>query len=135
MLQYSTTYRNATLDLLDTIIGPYQVLRLYTGPPPPDCLSAASGTLLVEFDLQQPSWDPAIAGSKSLADITITTLAIAAGVIGHFRLYDGAASICHIQGTVTMAGDGGDAIADNLTIVAVGQVINTTQFTFSASGA
>jgi hypothetical protein len=132
-LQFSTTWRNASLDLLDSIVGPYQTLCIRTGAPPADCATGNSGTLLVEFDLQQPSWNPASGGSKSLADITLSVAAIGTGSAGHFRLYDGAASTCHIQGTITVTGGGGDMTADSVVITA-GQTVNTTQFTLALPG-
>lgn len=133
-LQFSTTFRNGLLDLLDTIPGSYQTLIIYDGSVPANCAASETGTALVVFDLQQPSWDPASSGSKSMADITITVLAVAGGTAGHFRLYDGAVGTCHIQGTVTATGGGGDMTVDN-TSIAAGQTINLTQFTLTAPGA
>ncbi len=133
-LQFSTTYRNGLLDQLDTIPGAYQTLVIYSGSVPANCAASESGTVLVEFDLQQPSWNPASSGQKSLADITITTTAVASGTAGHFRLYDGAANTCHIQGTITVTAGGGDMTVDNTSINS-GQTINITQFTLTAPGA
>ncbi len=133
-LQFSTTFRNSFLDLLDTIPGSYQTLVIYGGSVPANCAASETGTPLVVFDLQQPSWNPAFAGAKDLADITITVLAIADGTANHFRLYDGAVGTCHIQGTVTTVGGGGDALIDNTSIIQ-GQTMNLTQFTLTAPGA
>jgi hypothetical protein len=135
-LQFSTTWRNAALDLYDTIFGAYQLLRIYSGSPPANCAAANSGTLLVEFDLQSPTWTTAFAGGISLDGITLQSTAVggAATNAGHFRLYDGAAATCHIQGTITITGGGGDMTAASIAIT-VGQVINITQFTITATGA
>jgi hypothetical protein len=133
-LQFSTTYRNALLDLFDTVPGSYQVIRVYSGSVPANCAASNSGTLLAEFDLQQPGWDAAFGGAKSLSNITIPTTGLANGTAGHFRLYDGTAATCHMQGTVTATGGGGDATIDN-TSITIGQTVNITQFTLTAPGA
>ncbi len=132
-LQFSTTWRNAALDLFDTIFGSYQLMRVYTGSPPINCAADNSGILLIEFDLQSPSWNPAFDGSKSLANITFSSTAIGTDTPGHFRLYDGAAGICHLQGTITASGGGGDMTYDNVT--SIGQSDNVTQFTILMPGA
>jgi hypothetical protein len=59
-------------------------------------------------------------------------LANAAGIAAHFRIKQGAT--CHLQGTVTATGGGGDMTLDNVTI-ATGQQVTITAFTLTAGGA
>jgi polyisoprenoid-binding protein YceI len=62
------------------------------------------------------------------------TSADATGTAGHFRVKDNGGTTCHIQGTVTLTGGGGDMTLDNTTIV-VGQSITVTSFSITAGGA
>jgi hypothetical protein len=56
----------------------------------------------------------------------------ATGTAAHFSIDQGAT--CHIQGTVTATGGGGDMTIDN-TSIAVNQQVTITAFTFTAVGA
>ena len=57
----------------------------------------------------------------------------ASGTAGYFRFYDASAN-CHMQGTITATGGGGDMTLDN-TNIAAGQTVNITGFTLTAPGA
>ena len=74
----------------------------------------------------------ASAGAKTQLGTWQDTSADAAGTVGHFRLKQGAT--CHIQGSVTATGGGGDMTIDNV-VLAVGQQVNNTAFTLNAGGA
>jgi hypothetical protein len=50
----------------------------------------------------------AASGSKSLLGSWQDISADATGTAGHFRIYDSAGTVCHIQGTITATGGGGD---------------------------
>ena len=58
----------------------------------------------------------------------------ASGTAGYFRLHDNGGTTCHMQGTITATGAGGDMQLDN-TNIAVGQQITITAFTITAGGA
>lgn len=134
-LQFSTTYRNALLDQLETTLGQTEVLKIFTGTVPATCATADSGTKLVEFDLAgSGDWGAASGGAKTLSGLTLSTTAAAAGTMGYFRLYASGAVTCHMQGTVTLTAGGGDLTYDNTTVVS-GQAIQLTGFTLTAPGA
>jgi len=71
-------------------------------------------------------------GAKALAGTWQDLSANATGTAGHFRIKQGAT--CHIQGTVTATGGGGDMTVDNPALVS-GQRIDVTAFTLTAGGA
>lgn len=134
-LQFSTTYRNALLDQLETTLGQTEVLKIFNGAAPANCAAADSGTKLVEFDLAgSGDWGAASGGTKTLSGLTLSTTAAASGTMGYFRLYASGAATCHMQGTVTATGAGGDLTYDN-PIVVSGQAIQLTGFTLTAPGA
>lgn len=129
-LQFSTAYRNAMLDAFATTAGNSEVIKIFTGSVPANCAAADIGTKLAEDDLPFSSWNAASGGTKSLAGLPMTVVAVAAGTAGYYRIYNTGATICHNQGTVTGTGGGGDATVDNTTFVAgENVVIFTLQFT------
>jgi hypothetical protein len=58
------------------------------------------------------------------------TSADAAGTAAHFRIHDSGGTTCHLQGTVTITGGGGDLTLDN-TSIASAQSITITGFTLT----
>jgi hypothetical protein len=74
----------------------------------------------------------ASAGAKALAGTWQDTSADAAGTVGHFRVKQGAT--CHIQGTVTITGGGGDMTLDN-NVLAAAQPVSITSFTLTDANA
>ena len=58
----------------------------------------------------------------------------ATGTAAHFRLYASDGTTCHMQGTVTVTGGGGDMTLDNVSITS-GQTITITSFTLTAGNA
>lgn len=132
-IQKSVAVRNAELNAFETVVSTSAKLRLYTGSPPANCAAAATGTLLCTMDLPSDYMADAASGVKAKAG-TWSGVGVAAGVIGHFRIWDNAIANCHMQGTVSESGGGGDAIADN-TDVAVDQVITINSFNRTAGGA
>jgi hypothetical protein len=132
-LQFSTTSRNALLDAIETAAGTSCKLQIRTGSAPATCATESSGTLLVEFSLSSDWASAASSGAKSFASIT-TTAAVATGTAAHFRLMDSAGTTCHMQGTVTATGGGGDMTLNNTSITS-GQDVAITSFTITAPGA
>jgi hypothetical protein len=130
--QFSVAARNAALDAIETAIGVSPTLELRTGAPPATCATADSGTVLATMALPSDWLAAASGGSKALAGTWQDAAADAAGTAGHFRIKQGAT--CHIQGTVTATGGGGDMTLDN-NVLAVGQQVTITAFTLTAGGA
>lgn len=130
--QLSTASRNAALDAIEAAIGASPTLELRSGPPPASCATADSGILLASMALPADFLAAASGGSKALAGTWQDAAADAAGTAGHFRIKQGAT--CHVQGTVTGTGGGGDMTIDN-PVLAVGQQVSVTAFTLTAGGA
>jgi hypothetical protein len=101
---------------------------------PPSCAAPDSGTMVAEFDLGAAWASDASGGAKSLASLPLSVPAIAAGVIGYFRIYDATGTVCHMQGTVSAPGGGGPMFCDNPD-TAVSQHVVVGGFTLSAPGA
>lgn len=130
--QFSTAARNAALDAIETAAGTAPTLTIRTGAAPADCAAADSGTVLATMTLPSDWLAAASGGAKALSGTWQDTSADAAGTAAHFRIKQGAT--CHIQGTVTATGGGGDLTLDNA-VLAVGQQVTITAFTINAGGA
>lgn len=130
--QFSTAVRNASLDAIETTIGTAPTLEIRTGTVPANAAAADSGTVLATMTLPTDWLAAAASGAKSLLGTWQDTSADAAGTAGHFRIKAGAT--CHIQGTITATGGGGDMTLDN-TSIASGQQVTVTAFTINAGGA
>jgi hypothetical protein len=133
-VQLSTTVRNARLDVIESTISTAAVLRIYSGAQPANCAAANSGTLLAEMTLPSDWMAAASSGSKALSGTWQDASANNAGTAGHFRIYESTATTCHIQGSVTATGGGGDLTLDN-TSIAAGQSITITSFTLTDGNA
>ena len=130
-MQYSIAVRNARLDAVESTTGTSAILKIRTGAPPVNCAAADSGTVLATANLPSDWMAAAAAGSKSKSGTWQDLSADAAGVAGHFRIYDSGGATCHMQGTCTITGGGGDMILDN-TNFALGQVFTVVNFTLNA---
>lgn len=133
-LQYSVAVRNAQLDAVETTIGTSAILKIRTGAPPANCAAADTGTVLATVPLPSDWMAAASGGSKSKAGTWQDAAADATGTAGHFRLYASDGTTCHMQGTVTITGGGGDMTVDN-TSFATGQSFTVTTFTLTAGNA
>lgn len=131
-LQMSVAVRNAALDAIETTVSTTPTLEVRTGAPPATCATADSGTVLATMTLPSDWMAAASAGAKALSGTWQDASADAAGTAGHFRIKQGAT--CHLQGTCTATGGGGDMTFDNA-VFAVAQQINVTSFTITAGGA
>ena len=130
--QFSVAARNASIDAVETAIGTAPTLEIRSGAVPANCAAADSGTLLASMTLPSDWLAAASAGAKTLLGTWQDAAADATGTAGHFRIKAGAT--CHIQGTVTATGGGGDMTLDNVSI-ASGQQVTITSFTLTAGGA
>ena len=131
-MQFSIAIRNARLDAVESAIGTAPVLEIRSGVAPASCADADTGTLLAEMALPSDWMAAASGGTKSKAGTWQDPAGNAAGVAGHFRIKQGVT--CHIQGTVSMTGEGGEMQLDN-TNIAVGQAVTITGFTLTEGNA
>jgi len=132
--QLSVDARNATLQALETTIGTNPIMTVSSGTVPADCGSANTGTVLATMILPTNWLDTPALGSIVLSGTWQDLSADDSGTAGYFRLHQSDGTICHMQGTVTQTGAGGDMQLDN-TNIAVGQQITITAFTITAGGA
>lgn len=133
-VQYSVAVRNAQLDALETAIGASGILKIRSGAVPASCATADAGTVLATLNLPADYMAAASGGSKAKLGTWEDLAGDAAGVAAHFRLYASDGTTCHMQGTVTLTGAGGDMTLDN-TNIAVGQAITVSGFTISRGNA
>ncbi len=127
-IQLSVTVRNARLDAIETAIGASPTLEIRTGAAPASCAAADSGSVLATITLPADWMAAASGGSKGIAGTWQDSSADATGTAAHFRIKAGAT--CHLQGTVTITGGGGDMQVDN-TSFASGQQFTVTAFTLT----
>lgn len=130
--QFSTAVRNAWLDAIEAAIGTSVTLEIRTGAAPANCAAADSGSVLATIALPADWMADAAAGAKAMQGTWQDANADASGTAGHFRVKVGAT--CHIQGSCTATGGGGDMTIDN-PVLAATQQFNVTSFTINATGA
>lgn len=133
-VQLSTTVRNARLDAIETTISTSPILKIRTGAAPATCATADSGTVLATITLPSDWMAAASAGAKAKSGTWQDSSADATGTAAHFRIYDSGGTTCHIQGTVTATGGGGDLTVDN-TSFASGQSFTINSFTLTDANA
>nr|DAU13509.1 MAG TPA: hypothetical protein [Caudoviricetes sp.] len=133
-VQLSTTVRNARLDAIETAISTSAVLKIRTGAAPANCGTADSGTVLATLNLPSDWLAAASSGSKAKSGTWEDTSADNTGTAAHFRIYASDGTTCHIQGTVTVTGGGGDMTVDN-TSFASGQAFTVTSFSLTDGNA
>lgn len=123
---------DAIVDLLDGGSGA-GTLKIYTGTPPADADTAASGTLLATLTLSDPAFGAAAdanpGGRATASTITGDTSADNTVTAGYFRALD-SNGVCIIQGTVTATSGGGD-LELNSTSINSGVAVNVTSWTFT----
>ena len=133
-LQLSVGVRNARLDAIETTVGTSAIMKIRSGAAPANCAAADSGTVLATLNLPSDWMAAASSGSKAKSGTWEDTSADATGTAAHFRLYASDGTTCHIQGTVTATGGGGDLTVDN-TSFASGQAFTVTGFTLTDGNA
>jgi hypothetical protein len=129
-IQLSTAVRNARLDAIETTVGTSAILRIRSGAAPANCAAADAGTVLATVNCPSDWMAAAASGSKSLSGSWVDSSADATGTAAHFRLYDSTGATCHVQGTVTATGGGGDMTVDSTSFTA-GQQFTVTTFTLN----
>ena len=133
-LQLSVSVRNARLDAIESTISTSAVMKIRSGSVPADCATADSGTVLASLTLPSDWLAAASSGSKAKSGTWQDASADATGTAAHFRIYDSGGTTCHIQGTVTATGGGGDLTLDN-TSIASGQSVTITSFSLTDANA
>lgn len=98
-----TAQADSVLDLLDA----GSLLRVYTGSKPATPETAATGTLLLELELNDPAGTVSGGVLTLSASPTISAAAVADGTVGWARVLDGSA-VAVFDGTVSAIGGGGD---------------------------
>jgi hypothetical protein len=130
----SVAVRNARLDAIETAVGASAVLKIRVGAAPANCAAADSGTVLAELALPADWMAAAASGAKAKSGTWQDASADATGTAGHFRVYAADGTTCHMQGTVTATGGGGDMTVDDVAFVAT-QEFNVTGFTLTDGNA
>lgn len=133
-IQFAVATRNARLDAIETEIGTAAILKIRTGGQPANCAAADSGTVLATVTLPSDWLAAASSGAKAKAGTWEDISADAAGTAAHFRIYDSGGSTCHIQGSVTATGGGGDLTVDNA-VFALAQDYVVTSFVLTDGNA
>jgi hypothetical protein len=132
-IQLKAECRNARLDAIETYGSTSCALRIYTGAQPADCITANSGTLLVDINLPADWMQAAAAGSKAKGAGAWSAAASggAAATPGHFRIYNSQATkdqtTCFIQGSCAIGS--GDINFDGT--ITSGQTVTISAFTLT----
>lgn len=131
-VQLSVAVRNARLDSIETTISTSPTLEIRSGSAPANCAAADTGTVLATMTLPSDWMAAASGGSKAIAGTWQDLSADASGTAGHFRIKQ--STTCHIQGTITATGGGGDMTLDN-TSISSAQQVTITAFTLTDGNA
>lgn len=126
-IKLSTAVRNARLNAIETTVGTSAILKLRTGAAPANTADPDTGTVVADLYLDSDWMGAASGGVISKAGTWQDASANNTGTIGHFRLYASDGTTCHLQGSVTATGGGGDMTVDNTT-VNTGQQVTITTF-------
>lgn len=129
--QYSVTVNNARLDAIETATGTSAVLKIFSGAEPANCAAADPTGALVSITLPSDWMAAASSGSKAKTG-TWSGTASGTGTAASYRIYESTATTCHIQGSVTASGGGGDMTLDN-TSIASGQTVTVSTYTITAA--
>lgn len=133
-LQASTAVRNAKLDAIEATIGTAPLLIFFSGAQPATCATADSGTVLATMTLPSDWLAAASGASKALSGTWQDTSADATGTLGHWRIKDSSGTTCHLQGSVTATGGGGQITVPSTSITS-GQPFSITTFTITDGNA
>ena len=137
-LQYGGTLAGNQLTAIQTAVGAGGLLRIYSTAPTAHPGSTEPTGLLCTITLPA-TFITITAGTTSAAAFTTLfgswTNAASAGGAGtnaqSFRIYESTGTTCHLAGTITATGGGGDLQLNNVSI-ATGQTVTITAFTITA---
>ena len=134
-LQFDATTRESWCTTLNTNIGASATINIYSGSAPATCATSASGTLLGTFTGNASAFGT-VAGEVITLETIATTTAVAGSPTnaGYFRILD-SGSVCHVQGTITATGGGGDLTMTSIAITSGDTLTLTASGTLTAPGA
>lgn len=130
----SVAVRNARLDVIETTIGVGARLKAFSGAKPANTSAADSGTLLADVTCPSDYMAAAASGVKAKSGTFQDLSADGTGTAGYWRLYASDGITCHLQGTITATGGGGDMTVDN-TSFSAGQPFTITSFSWTDGNA
>lgn len=131
--QYSVTVNNARLDAIESAVGTAPILKIFSGAEPANCAAAdPAGTLL---SITLPSdWLAAASSASKAKSGTWSGTASGSGNAASYRIYDSSGTTCHIQGSVTAAGGGGDMTLDSTgAAITSGQTVTIATYQINAA--
>ena len=131
-VQLSDLVRNARLNSIETVIGATAIMRIRTGAQPASCTAGDTGTILAELTLPADWMAAAAGGIASATGTWVDASANASGTADHFRIYNGAGTVCGLQGDVGVAAE--DLVVDN-DVFAAGQSFTVTSFVLTDGNA
>lgn len=134
--QLSGTVRDARLDAIETAIGTSAILKIYdlTAGAPANCAAAITGTVLATLSLPSDWMAAASSGVKAKSGTWQDTSADNTGTADFYRIFASDGTTCHVQGTVTATGGGGDLTVDNASF-ASGQSFSITSYQWTEGNA
>lgn len=128
-IQFSVGVRNARLNAIETTIGTAPEFVIRVGSQPADCATAATGGLLVQYNLPS-DWLNAAASGQITKNGTWSGSAVGTGTAGYFRINRaGSPTECDMQGAIST-----DMTIDNSSI-ASGQTVTVSTFTLTDGNA
>lgn len=125
--QLSVAVRTGKAGAIATAVGASPILKLFSGAEPANCAAADPAGPLASITLPATWLAAAASGAVSMTGTWAGT-ASAAGTAASFRIYDSTGTTCHLQGSCSLSGAGGDMILSN-TNLASGQSFSVTSFT------
>lgn len=131
-IQLSAAVRNARLDAIESTIGTTPTLEIRSGSAPANCAAADTGTVLATLTLPSDWMAAASSGAKAIAGTWQDLSADATGTAAHFRIKQ--STTCHLQGTITATGGGGDMEVSSTSFTA-GQSFTVNTFTLTDGNA
>ena len=132
-LQTSDSVANARLEAIETEIGVTPFLDFRTGAQPANCAAADAGSEIEHMALPS-DWMAAASGRSKVKAGVWSSAADATGTAAHFRVKDVGDAVCHMQGSITATGGGGDMELNNISI-SIGQTITVDTFTLTDGNA
>lgn len=133
-IQTSAAVANAMLDAVEAAMGPSVILKIRTGSKPLNTSAADSGSVLATLNLPADYMSNAAGRSKAMQGSWADNAADASGTAAHYRMYAADGVTCHLQGTITATGGGGDMTVDNV-LFAAGQQFTVTSFVLNDNNA
>ena len=128
-------------DVIESTIGTSPVLKIYddSAGVPANPAASALGTVLSTMTLPSDWLTNPGDGTKALNGTWQDASAAHTGLALYFRIYDSTATTCHIQGTVSLLGAGGELAINNGSAgtagappsITAGQVITAVTFTLT----